>query len=553
LRASLMVEEIQVGTDRDVEIAFSTTPLLGPPPGWTMAAERIWQLDRPHPAEELALYADMPPLLPCLVTLGQFEGGQLYCNLENHPGINVGGDAATAQEWVTSVVWEVAGGGFAEHPTVLLVDVDVAGVAILDAVEHVTATEGLARFAEPAPSTDRGMLDRRTEQFDGWDTTLVVLGAGVEVDAWSQIAARQNVAVISLGAVLPDGLELVIDAGRVTVPRWNLTVEAVGLSAHDADRVAELLDAADAPPVPDELEIPVITEDTPLPVDDPGAVDAVTDRDGQARWEPPLWPVTVRLLAGAPRVAAAGGELRVKPQPLAGLAYLAIYREVALDDLRSAIWGDDQQVKPQRLRDLLSELRKQLGGAQVVGHIEDGVVRAGPELGCDLAVFEALAERARQVPAEAGQHLAAMVDLVEGPPFAYPSSAAAYWRWVDLSHLHAVWQHRLATAAYELAELHLSRDDPNAALRVAERGLLADPFNGPLTEMVITAYGRLGAYDTARRVFEAHDRALTDRDLGGASDETRRVLDHLLMATATAPNGDTSSPADNADRRAVAG
>ena len=34
--------------------------------------------------------------------------------------------------------------------------------------------------------------------------------------------------------------------------------------------------------------------------------------------------------------------------------------------------------------------------------------------------------------------------------------------------------------------------------------------------MVITAYGRLGAYDTARRVFEAHDRALTDRDLGGA-------------------------------------
>ena len=180
LRASLMVEEIQVGTDRDVEIAFATTPLLGPPPGWTMAAERIWQLDRPHTVEELALYADMPPLLPCLVTLGQFEGGQLYCNLENHPGINVSGDAATAQEWVTSVVWEVAGGGFAEHPTVLLVDVEVAGAATLDAVEHVTATEGLARFAESAPSTDRGMLDRRTEQFDGWDTTLVVLGAGVD-------------------------------------------------------------------------------------------------------------------------------------------------------------------------------------------------------------------------------------------------------------------------------------------------------------------------------------------------------------------------------------
>lgn len=534
LRASLLIEEIQVA-DRDVEVAFSTTPLSEPPAGWSMATERIWQLDTPHTFEELAAYHDLPPLLPGLVTLGHYVGGELYCNLENHPGINVSGDPDVADEWVTNIVWEISGGAFAEHPTILLVDVDVPGVRSLDGIERLTNSDALAHFDnEPAPSPERGLLDRRTEQFDGWDTTLVVLGRGANTTGWTPIAARANVGVVSLAEPLPGGLDLYIEHGKVTVPRWNISVDVAGLGSDDADSVADLLGAVEAPPVPDDLEIPMITEDTTFL----GATASTADEGGESEpapeseWRAPSWLVTVRLLAGTPRAEDAdGNDLRMKPQPMAALAYLALHREVRLDDLRDAIWGD-QPVKSHRVRDLLSDLRKQVGRG-IVSHIEDGVVRASDDLGSDIGLFEALAERARTVPGEAGDRLATMVDLVGGRPFKYAQSAALYWRWVDAAHLEALWSHRIATAAYELAELHLAHDDPTMAYAVAERGLQADALNAGLTEMVMTAFGRLGAPDRARQVFEQHERRLQELDLGGASDETRRVLDNLITVNAS--------------------
>ena len=247
--------------------------------------------------------------------------------------------------------------------------------------------------------------------------------------------------MISLGAALPDGLELVVEAGRVTVPRWNLTVEAVGLSASDADRVADLLDAADAPPVLDELEIPVITEDTTLPVDVPDTADAVSEGDGEARWEPPVWPVTVRLLAGAPRVAAAGGELRVKPQPLAGLAYLALYREVALDELRWRSGATTSKSSPSDCATCCRSCANSSAAPKWSAISKTASFMPDPISAATSPSSKRSPSGHVRFPARRASTSAAMVDLVEGQPFAYPSSAAAYWRWVDLSHLHAVWQH----------------------------------------------------------------------------------------------------------------
>lgn len=516
VRASLRVDEIQVGADRDIEIAFSHTPLDAPPVGWTMAAERIWRLDEPHLPGDLADYVELPPLLPALVTLGNYAGGQLLLNAENHPGINVRGDTIAVVEWVTSVVWEIASGALAEHPVVLLVDVDLPGVDAFEHVVHATAADGLGWFRDQPPSDEISMFDRRTNSWDGWDTTLVVLGTDVDPEPWEAIAGRGDVALVALAGDLDHALVVEIGDGRVTVPAWNLTTDAIGLTPTAAEQAGELLQAAARPPVADELTIPTTSETSAAP-------------SGEAigEWSPLSAAVIVRLLAGPPRVEGPAGEIRVKPQPLAALAYIAMHREIALDDLRSAIWGDDQPVKHHRIRDLLSELRLQLGGTDVISHIDDGKVRAGPQLATDLAAFQSLAVRAGEHPEQAGDILAAMVELIGGRPFAYPSSAAAYWRWVDLEYLHAVWEHRLTTAAYELAELHLTNGNPQQAIVAARRGLEADPLNGPLTEMLMTAYAATGAIDTAQAIFEAHDRALQARDLDGASDETRRVLDEL--------------------------
>ena len=86
LRASLTVELVQLGESRQLEVAFGETPADAPPPGWTVDAEHIWRLDQPHSADELAAYAEHPPILPALVTLGVPDHGQLYLNLEAAPG-----------------------------------------------------------------------------------------------------------------------------------------------------------------------------------------------------------------------------------------------------------------------------------------------------------------------------------------------------------------------------------------------------------------------------------------------------------------------------------
>ena len=86
--------------------------------------------------------------------------------------------------------------------------------------------------------------------------------------------------------------------------------------------------------------------------------------------------------------------------------------------------------------------------------------------------------------------------------------------------------------AWELAGLYLDRGDPGAARDIAERGLIADPFNAALTERLMEAYAALHAVEAAQRVYESHDRALTARGYDGASEETRRVLERLRAAHA---------------------
>jgi hypothetical protein len=148
-------------------------------------------------------------------------------------------------------------------------------------------------------------------------------------------------------------------------------------------------------------------------------------------------------------------------------------------------------------------------------------------------IVEALAERARTHPGEWEQRLRQIVDLAAGRPFAYPSSSSGSWRWADLEMLHATWETRIATAACELGRYHLERSEPLHAVEVANQGLTVDPRNSALIEVLMAAYADLGAYDKAKQIYEAHDRALADADLGGASEETRRLLDRLSAAAAS--------------------
>jgi DNA-binding SARP family transcriptional activator len=120
-----------------------------------------------------------------------------------------------------------------------------------------------------------------------------------------------------------------------------------------------------------------------------------------------------------------------------------------------------------------------------------------------------------------------MLDLVTGRLFNYSSLDQTWWRWSEIACGMTDWTSKTTTAAETLARVYLDRSEPAAARDIAERGLIADPLNAALTEVLMEAYADLGALEAAQRVYESHDRQLDMSDLGGASTETRLVLERL--------------------------
>ena len=94
----------------------------------------------------------------------------------------------------------------------------------------------------------------------------------------------------------------------------------------------------------------------------------------------------------------------------------------------------------------------------------------------------------------------------------------------------AAWTAKTTEAVASLSRCYLDASEPEAARDVAERGLVADPLNASLTELLMEAYADLGQLESVRRVYESHDRSLEMADLGGASAETRRLLERIQTA-----------------------
>jgi DNA-binding SARP family transcriptional activator len=519
-RSELTVQVVQIDAHGCLEVAFVEIPAGAPPAGWRVAAERVWRLERRHDDAELAAAVDAPPVLPALVTLGDPSAGQLFLNLEATTGINLSGDDAQVAAWLTNAVWELAGGALGERTSVVLVDVDVPGADQLDGVSRMSADEALAAVAANHDLDGTvAMLQRRVNDREAWPPTVVILDACNASDAWIEQASRPAVAVIAVNGTVAGGLGVELDAGELTIPAWRLRLPATVLDAATAEVALGVLQVADTAPVDDDLAVAV-----------PSRHAAPVEAEGETAddWEPPSWTVMVHLL-GEPFATRDGEPLALSPQCLSALAFLAVERDASVRAFDEAMWGDED-VPYHRRRDLLSSIRKATGGPTVVPHADDGRVRAGPDLGSDLAVFEALNNRAQHAPGELQTRLDEITQLVRGRPFVCAPSAAHLWRWADLSQLHALWGHRAATVAWELAGLYLERGDAGAARDVAERGLLADPLNAGLTERLMEAYVALDAVEAAQRVYESHDRALTSRGFEGAAEETRRLLDRLRAA-----------------------
>lgn len=521
-RTTMTIQLVQLGDGRTIEVAFTEIPDTSPPGRWVSAADRVWRLDHPHDEEQLAAVQDAPPILPALVTLGAAEvGGQLYLNVEAYNGVNVSGDDIAVRAWLANALWEVAGEAIGEGAVIRVVGNDLPlAFALPDGVELISESTAIELLDESLLDSSAGaqasMLSRRASRWEAWPTTIMVIVGETQDDRWDVIASAPSAALMSMNRRFATGLDIEIKNGVLSVPALEITASVSQLTDIEQSTIRTVLDEIDAEPI----DQPTLQFDAP-------AGEPIEEFDKAADdWEPPSWPVMINVL-GTPAATKNGDHIKLTPQQLSALALIATRREIPAHDFKRAIWGDEDDVSAERVRDMLSVLRKKVGGLSVIPKREDGLVCAGPDLGSDVLVFDALATRARTTPDELIERLHEMLDLVTGRLFNYSSVDQTWWRWSEIAFGMTDWTAKTTTAAETLARNYLERADPAAARDIAERGLIADPLNAALTEVLMEAYANLGALEAAQRVYESHDRQLDMSDLGGASNETKLVLQRL--------------------------
>jgi DNA-binding SARP family transcriptional activator len=168
-----------------------------------------------------------------------------------------------------------------------------------------------------------------------------------------------------------------------------------------------------------------------------------------------------------------------------------------------------------RLRSALSGGDREMGKQLVLA--ERGIYRLSPSLSLatDVAAFEAAAQRALSLPADAAETLEALqaADVSYGGE--YLEGVEALWampRRRDLARQHAAVLRRLI-------ELSLARNRPAEAAPVAERLIKEEPFNEQACELLIRSYLGAGERERARTAYRRFARRL-ERHLDAAPPPT---------------------------------
>lgn len=528
-RRRMTIEFVQVSSPRCLEVAFGEVTEVTPPGNWTSAADRVWRLDTPHDDSLLADVWHAPLVLPVLVSLSdQSDVGHLYLNLGSAAGINLDGDLESVVAWLASAISEMPDQARGGRSIVRFVGDDP-----FDAFEPLHGGETISEaeaielaldVIEDNPhSESASMLDRRTGRWESSPTLSLALVGEVCDDRWDQIAASPAIAVLSTSRRFESGINIVVTDGTISIP--SLGIKHPTTARNKSQRLTMNADVkrpgrcvTDQDSVGVNSEEDVVAESQHTTSAPPASVDRGDD------WRPPTWPVMINVL-GAPHATRDGSPIKLTPQQLSALALIAMKREIPAHDFRRSIWGDQDDVSPERVRDMLSQLRKKVGGLRVIPKREDGLVCAGDDLGSDTLVFEALLTRSAAAPDEEVERLREALDLVTGRAMNYSTSDSAWWCWSEIAFGATDWTAKTTEAAASLSRRYLEASEPAAARDIAERGLVADPLNASLTELLMEAYAELGQLETVRRVYESHDRSLDMADLGGASAETRRLLE----------------------------
>jgi hypothetical protein len=144
-------------------------------------------------------------------------------------------------------------------------------------------------------------------------------------------------------------------------------------------------------------------------------------------------PIEVSLMTPTPTVDGVSGKLR--PKHLAVLAYLAVHRTVAVEEVRATFWPTSSSTSA--CSNTISLIRKHLGANESnephLGGQGQGRLILGSGVGSDWTRFEQLlAERSTCTAISDRIYvLVAALSQVAGTPAADPEGSADNWLWLE--------------------------------------------------------------------------------------------------------------------------
>ena len=469
------------------------------------ATDGGWSWRVHYDPDEPTPLAEWPSPIPGLVTVGTRGHRQLLVDLEAVGTLAVSGPPADVEAWIRAVVLELGAGDDLADASVLTVGSGVDGVEHLERVAHIDPDEAVGLLTARAHEVTN-LLDEHESLFHrrlgenpvlGLSTDVVVCG-DIELETQTQIAAgvvpRHGAAVILTADIKHAGARLVLDGygsavlhGIGTDP---ILITPVGVPRETAAEIAVLLDhehdtSADEP-LTDELVAELVPDSEQRANDvamasasEPSAafvqnslLDSASSDNSDDEWCRPDPALLVRVL-GRPAVP---DRPEIQGLKLRLLVYLACQngRTVSRSRILDAVWGGEARER-KTFSNKLSDLRNTLGtsppGSPLLSTATDAGVRLDPSVMTDLAMFIALAARARDAASnEAIELLSDALALVHGEPF-----DDGGYEWADATQDNVQTHDHILNAARDLYRLACDAADLTTARFALVQGLKAVP------------------------------------------------------------------------------
>ncbi|MYH72364.1 MAG: LysM peptidoglycan-binding domain-containing protein [Acidimicrobiia bacterium] len=435
-----------------------------------MASEdnKVWELSRREELEHLLIEAEgVSAPLPTLATIGTTSGREFLLNLEHVAALNLQGDPKAIEGLCAAMAIQLASSHLADDLNVVCVGFG-QDLRVFERVEYVPdVTSAIERIAHQHRQ-NRALLGSHSPAADTrignsgdyWHPAVALVPEELTEEEAQDLleVCGSSVCIVAHGLSGADWSGSLDENGLLVEP-INLQLEPHGLSGAVVAAVAELATTAKDPRGV-ELEVSQVSHAEGLEVSTPVGKQVPID-------------IEVRVMGTVDVLGAA--QPFTSRRALDLVTYLAFHPDGAdRDQLRTHLWPPDDPPSESTFANTVSRARKALGadqnGKPYLPRVSPkGIYRLRPEVGTDVALFEALVSATRSDSSDRGrQQLQAALELVRGTPFT--GGAGDMYRWADFG-LRTQIDCMVDNVAHDLAQRCMEARDPEGARRAVMTSL----------------------------------------------------------------------------------